>query len=437
MGARMEYRYGRIGGQLVCGAVLPPQAVPAQPLAADEDCCFLFSGATAARRECFAVSDIRQLAMPKEDYTWLDASSLADVPAALAADAYLAGRIAARRLRAVDLMHPRWPELLASPGMPARRRVHVLALGDVGANLLIGLRLLGGDCIREIGIYDLDAARCARWEFELNQIVMPGGSPALPPVRILSAEQLFACDVFVFCASAGVPPPGSGEMDVRMAQYAANRRIIAAYARAARAARFRGLFAVVSDPVDLLCQAAWSESNRDETGRFDGEGLFCCQIRGYGLGVMYARARYYAEQDARFATFITEGAVYGPHGADLVVANSLMDYDDLLSRQLTQQVVKANLQMRALGFKPYVAPALSSGALSLLATLRGDWYHGAARLGDIFFGARLRETAAGPETELKPLPPLLLDRLGQAAQALRQQQGAKLAAKGEGCCDER
>ena len=321
MGARMEYRYGRIGGQLVCGAVLPPQAVPAQPLAADEDCCFLFSGATVARRECFAVSDIRQLAMPKEDYTWLDASSLADVPAALAADAYLAGRIAARRLRAVDLMHPRWPELLASPGMPARRRVHVLALGDVGANLLIGLRLLGGDCIREIGIYDLDAARCARWEFELNQIVMPGGSPALPPVRILSAEQLFACDVFVFCASAGVPPPGSGEMDVRMAQYAANRRIIAAYARAARAARFRGLFAVVSDPVDLLCQAAWSESNRDETGRFDGEGLFCCQIRGYGLGVMYARARYYAEQDARFATFITEGAVYGPHGADLVVAN--------------------------------------------------------------------------------------------------------------------
>ena len=29
---------------------------------------------------------------------------------------------------------------------------------------------------------------------------------------------------------------------------------------------------------------------------------------------------------------------------------------------------------RALGYKPYVAPALSSGALSLLACLRGEWH---------------------------------------------------------------
>ena len=107
------------------------------------------------------------------------------------------------------------------------------------------------------------------------------------------------------------------------------------------------------------------ESNRDETGRWDGGGLFSHQVRGFGLGVMQARAMYYAQKEPRFAAFLTEGRTYGPHGADLVVANSIEHYDDALSRELTERVVQANLEMRRLGFKPYVAPALSSGALSL------------------------------------------------------------------------
>ena len=57
-----------------------------------------------------------------------------------------------------------------------------------------------------------------------------------------------------------------------------------------------------------------------------------------------------------------------------MAANSIEHYDDALSRELTERVVKANLEMRRLGFKPYVAPALSSGALSLLACLRGQWH---------------------------------------------------------------
>ena len=67
--------------------------------------------------------------------------------------------------------------------------------------------------------------------------------------------------------------------------------------------------------------------------------------------------------------FKAEGRVYGPHGADLVVADSLKDYDDELSRQLTERVVTANLVVRDLGYKPYIAPALSSAALSILLCL--------------------------------------------------------------------
>ena len=53
-----------------------------------------------------------------------------------------------------------------------------------------------------------------------------------------------------------------------------------------------------------------------------------------------------------------------------MIANSLSHYDDGLSRELTELVATANLRIRELGFKPYVAPAISSGAMQLLLTLR-------------------------------------------------------------------
>ena len=189
-----------------------------------------------------------------------------------------------------------------------KKRVHVMALGDVGSTLLLGLKLLGGDCIHTIGIFDVRKEFEARFEFEMNQVTHPGAYGGLPPVEIVPEEQLFACDVFVFCASRGVPPVSETKMDVRMAQYEANAGLVELYAKKAVAAGFCGLFAVVSDPVDPLCLAA------------EAAGLNPARIKGYGLGVMNARAAYYAKKDARFASFLTEGAAFGPHGSDLVIA---------------------------------------------------------------------------------------------------------------------
>ena len=45
------------------------------------------------------------------------------------------------------------------PRIPEKCRVTLLALGDVGSTLLLGLRLLGGDVIRSIGICDVRPAR--------------------------------------------------------------------------------------------------------------------------------------------------------------------------------------------------------------------------------------------------------------------------------------
>ena len=135
---------------------------------------------------------------------------------------------------------------------------------------------------------------------------------------------------------------------------------------------------------------------------------------------MHARALYFARRDPRFADYLTEGRAFGPHGEDLVLANSLTHYDDALSRELTDLTAHANLEMRRLGYKPYVAPALSSGALSLLALLRGQWHYSSVYMDGIFMGCRNRLTPDGViEAEQLPLPDELRRRLEETAARLR------------------
>lgn len=377
---------------------------------------FLFSAPPEEQRCTFAVTDSRQLTAP-EGVEWLDSRRIPGEPPALSRR--LEEAIRRRELRAVNYRHPFWKRAPLMTGRKKEKlRLHLLAVGDVGSTMLLGLKLLGGDVLETIGISDLDPKVTARWEFELNQVVLPGDPRALPQVEVVDQERLFDCDIFVFAASKGVPPLGQGG-DVRMAQFEANRGLVSRFARQAREAGFRGLFAVVSDPVDPLCKAAYLAGSRDEEGRFDGRGLLPEQIQGYGLGVMNGRAAYYATKDPRFASYLTEGRAFGPHGEGLVIANSVERYDDTLSQELTELTKTANLKLRQLGFKPYVAPALSSAALSLLATARGEWHYGSAFLGGVYFGVRNRYTAAGQETESLELPETLFHRLEETWKDLK------------------
>lgn len=298
-----------------------------------------------------------------------------------------------------------------------KKRVNLLGLGDVGGTLLTGLKLLGGDVIESIGVFSSgNAAR--RYEYEMNQTAYPWDYDRLPEVEIIEREELFDCDAFIFCASKSVPAVGAEVADVRMVQFEANRDIVKEYAQLARKKKFQGLFAVVSDPVDPLCRVAFEESNKDESGITDGKGLKPVQIRGYGLGVMNSRAAYYAKREPRFRSFLTEGRAFGPHGNDLVIANSIAHYDDALSKELTKLAVEANLKTREIGYKPYIAPALSSGAISLLLTLRGEWHYSSSYLGGVFLGARNRMTTEGTELESLPLPEALYRRIEHAYREL-------------------
>lgn len=284
--------------------------------------------------------------------------------------------------------------------------VNILAMGDVGATLLLGLKIMGSELIDTIGIFDVNEKVTARYEMEMNQIGSPFGGIPMPKVKILSEDELFNCDMFVFCASRAVPPIGT-DGDVRMMQLEANGEIASHYGSMAKEKNFQGIFAVVSDPVDPLCKKVLRSSE-----------LLPGQVRGYGLGVMNKRAEYFAKKDSRFESYLTEGRAFGPHGSDLIIANSIENYEDEISKELTSLTVEANLRVRELGFKPYIAPAISSGAISLILTLRGEWNYSSVYLGDEKDGAFLgiRNRIRGEKTEIEdiPLPYELYDRIEKA-----------------------
>ena len=286
-------------------------------------------------------------------------------------------------------------------------RVHILGLGDVGGTLLIGLRLLGNDVISEIGIFDLDENRLNRYEKELNQIV-DANSNDMPRVKKISSDELFNCDMFIFTASKTVPSVGSEIVDVRQYQKESNSKIIKIYAKEARKQAFKGIFAVVSDPVDELCYVAYKESNTNDFGVYDGKGILPEKIKGYGLGVMYGRSLYYAKEMDIDSSNIR---VFGPHGKNLIVANDIENYNNKISLELTEKVVNANMDIRNLGYKPYIAPALSSGAFSIINTLKGNYQYSTVFAGGCYFGIKNKETSLGLEIERLKVDEKLYNRI--------------------------
>ena len=251
-----------------------------EELKAAERLTFLFFREPGSCRDSFLVNDLKLLLQKEESAAWLSSAELqkaaeqdGEAPDPAESE-LLSGFMERGALRAVNIARANWKEILAETSsgagpafLPAgKKRVNILAIGDVGSNLLTGLHLLGGDCISEIGICDLDEKVTARWAFEQNQIAYPWDYDRLPEVRAVTADQLFDADVVVFVASKGIPPVGSGVKDVRMYQFENNRKIVGMYARQARKLGYRGMFCQVSDPVDPLAKTALLESNRNEDG---------------------------------------------------------------------------------------------------------------------------------------------------------------------------
>lgn len=310
----------------------------------------------------------------------------------LSKDDFINESISNGNISVINTNYPNWERALNDREIK-KWKVNLIGLGDVGGTLLTGLRLLGGDVIDRIGIYDLEENKVNRWFYEGNQIVSLNDK-SFPDIIRLKEEEIFSCDMFIFCVTVGIPNLGSSIKDVRMAQYEKNSKIIKSYCEKGRFEGFNGLFAVVSDPVDLLCFSAFQSFNQDAAGEYDYLGIPAENIKGYGLGVMNGRAVFYGEEN-----YLKEGRVFGPHGKGLIVVNSIDNYDETLSNYLTDKTTNSNLEVREFGYKPYIAPALSSGAISIIDTLRGEYNYSNVFIDDVFFGIKNKITKSGVQVE--------------------------------------
>ena len=330
---------------------------------------------------------------------------------------WILDKINARKVMGLNIAYPGF-EKAFNFSLPKVWKISIVGLGDVGTALAAGLRLLGSHRMSQIGLYDTDRDKIKRSYLECSQI-LSDGKETYPDIVELDFNDVFDCDMFVFCVSSGVPKIGSAIEDVRVAQLEGNSKIIKQYARMARENHFKGIFAIMSDPVDILCSVAFMNSNKNEKGITDYLGLAPEQIRGYGLGVMNARAAFYAFQSSKTSRYNTEGRAFGPHGSGVVIADSIENYDHEFSMYLTEKVKRANLEVRSTGFKPYIAPALSSGTLPIISTINGEWHYSAAYINGVFWGTRNRLTESGTEFERYDMPDRLYGRLNESYENLK------------------
>ena len=324
---------------------------------------------------------------------------------------WLINAINEERVLSLNTNYFNYLEVLNNNPSKKKWNVNVVGLGDVGATLLTGLKLLGNDCIETLGIFDLDKNKVERLNFELNQILSCDGKENSMKIIPIEEKNLFNCDMFVFCVSVGIPPIGKEDVDVRLVQFEGNRKVLKHYGTLARNSNYKGIFAVVSDPVDLLCMSLFEDTNKDCNNNWDFKGLAPEQIKGYGLGVMNARAVYYSSLREDTKSYIKEGRAFGPHGEGLIIANSIENYDDEISDYLTQKTKSANLDVRATGFKPYIAPSLSSGALSLIDTIKGNYHYSANFINGVYMGSKNKLIHGCTENELLTLPNELICKL--------------------------
>ena len=392
------------GGQLPHGAIAVKE--PFSPLV------FLVERDPKNNRGFFAIYDIAELDEPEGANLLLPVESTDDHDA-------LARFVGRRGAIVLNTAFARSFAVLKDLNTRTHRpaRLNLVGLGDVGGTVLTGLKLLGTE-LATVGVFDPDEKKCARYEAELNQILPLNDTEIPPKVKIVSQNDLFGCDALLFTASKGVPPVGDEQTDVRMVQYRANRDMLRTYAKQARDTGFCGMFLQISDPVDQLCRAVFLMSNQNESGEFDWKGLLPEQVRGFGLGVMRARANYCAERDETGARDV---CAFGPHGSGLVIANVPNEgYDDAFSKRLTEQTETANLAIRKLGYKPYIAPGLSSAAISILRLLRGQLHDAAVPMGGVYFGCKTRLTKNGPEIYRQPLNEQLFQRIQNSYNQLKE-----------------
>lgn len=253
------------------------------------------------------------------------------------------------------------------------RTLGVIGLGDVGITMVLGLMLYGQSRYDELILIDPNTANRQRLEHELRQIRSLVTS--FPKVTLAEPAELIRADMVFFVASVSVPKVGETITDARLIQFGSNWKLLQQYAEELLTQGYNGLFGVVSDPVDFLATKLVRSFKLDPR-----------RVMGFGQGVMAARAAYYGGDNVR---------MFGPHGKGLFVANDATDFDMQQSIELSQLTLQENMVIRSFGYKPYLAPALSSAAIAITDMLNGQLHYSSQFLGQFSWGERYQFSPKG------------------------------------------
>lgn len=301
----------------------------------------------------------------------------------------------------------RYLRAMARPAKVRDFTVGISGLGRVGG--LAASALAAADANRtRIGtllLHDCDAGNLERMVAELGSVASWRGSSPLPRIEAVGLpEMMRRCDAFLFAAACAVPPLGtSGE--VRLTQFEPNRAALRGALDAACGADYAGLFLVVSDPVEVLAQTAFHDSNAP-AGTWLGTGLAPERVGGLALGVMWGRAMAEAEARGQGARVARTGAPYGPHSAEVLIFDDPADPDPALCQAMTRMARTGNYRVRDLGFLPYIGPALSSIVLTLPELLGGKEILASSFVDGVFFGSPCRLRWGLEPTRRRMAPPV-------------------------------
>jgi hypothetical protein len=297
----------------------------------------------------------------------------------------------------------RYLKAMAEPRKLKDFVVGISGLGRVGglAASVLAATDVAHSRIRTLLIHDSDRDNLERMRQELASVASWRGRTALPRVEAASLPELLRrCDAFLFAAATAVPPLGAAG-DVRLPQFEPNRAALRDTLDAVLEADYAGLFFMISDPVEVLAQASFHDSNAPR-GAFLGRGLAPERVAGLALGIMWGRAL--AQAGRAGARAARRGVPYGPHSTDVLVFDDPADPDPELSRAMTQAARTGNYRIRELGYIPYIGPALSSIVLTLPQLLAGREVLASSFVDGVYFGApcRLRWGIAPTRRQVAP-----------------------------------
>lgn len=299
----------------------------------------------------------------------------------------------------------RYLRAMAEPRPQREAVVGISGLGRVGGLAASALAASdrGRTRIGTLLLHDCDRGNLERMRQELASVASWRGDVALPRVEVVDLpEMLRRCDAFLFAAACAVPPLGAPG-DVRLPQFGPNRAALREALDAALAADYAGMFFIISDPVELLAQASFVDSNAPG-GRFLGLGLAPERVAGLALGIMWGRALARAQALGAGERVALRGVPYGPHSTDVLVFDDPADPDPVLCEAMTQAARTGNYRVRELGFIPHIGPALSSIVLTLPELLAGREVLASCFVDGIYFGApcRLRWGLAPTRRQVAP-----------------------------------